>query len=67
MKEHELNQMKVMLVDDTPANLDVLRKTLELKNYEISVAKNGEQTLKIAPKLRPGLILLDVMMPGMDG
>ena len=59
--------MKVMLVDDTPANLDVLRRTLEIKNYEISVATSGEQALRIAPKLQPDLILLDVMMPGLDG
>jgi len=67
MKRKGLTYMKVMLVDDTPANLDVLRRTLEIKNYEISVATSGEQALRIAPKLRPDLILLDVMMPGMDG
>jgi signal transduction histidine kinase len=59
--------MRIMLVDDTPANIDVLRKTLETDDYEIAVAPNGEMTLKIAPRFNPDLILLDVMMPGMDG
>ena len=60
-------KMRIMLVDDTPANIDVLRKTLESDDYEIAVAPNGEMTLKIATRFNPDLILLDVMMPGMDG
>jgi CheY-like chemotaxis protein len=60
-------KMRIMLVDDTPANIDVLRKTLERNDYEIAVAPNGEMTLKIAPRFNPDLILLDVMMPGIDG
>ena len=60
-------KMRIMLVDDTPANIDVLRKTLERDDYEIAVAPNGEMTLKIAPRFNPDLILLDVMMPGIDG
>lgn len=59
--------MKTLLVDDTPANLDVLRKTLEPEGYEISIASSGEAALKIAPRFLPDLILLDVMMPGMNG
>ena len=63
----DLKSMKVLLVDDTPANLDVLRKTLEQKDLKVSVATNGEMALKIASKLLPDLILLDIMMPGIDG
>lgn len=58
---------KILIVDDTPANVDVLQKTLELEGYNISVALNGEKALKIAPRLIPDLILLDIMMEGLDG
>ena len=62
-----MEKSKVLLVDDTPANLDVLRKTLESEGFNISVVTSGELALQIAPKFKPDLILLDVMMPGMDG
>lgn len=57
----------LLIVDDTPANIDVLRDTLKPQGYKISVATNGEQALKISEKLLPDLILLDVMMPRMNG
>ncbi|MBF0193455.1 MAG: response regulator [Magnetococcales bacterium] len=57
----------ILLVDDAPENLDVLSGILR-ENYKIKVALNGERALKIArSKQRPDLILLDVMMPDMDG
>ena len=65
--ESELTGAKVLLVDDTPDNLKVLRQTLESEGYSILVATNGESGLKIATSAQPDLILLDVMMPGMDG
>jgi two-component system, sensor histidine kinase and response regulator len=58
---------KVLIVDDTPANIDVLRKTLAPEGYDISVATSGEAALKITSRLKPDLILLDIMMPGIDG
>ena len=58
---------KVLIVDDTPANIDVLRKTLAPEGYELSVATSGEAAVKIAARLKPDLILLDIMMPGIDG
>ncbi|MCP4751402.1 MAG: hybrid sensor histidine kinase/response regulator [Proteobacteria bacterium] len=62
------SEMKVLLVDDTTANLEVLSKTLEPEGYQIATAKSGEKALKLAPLLKPDLILLDIMMPpGMDG
>ncbi len=63
----ELIGMNVLLVDDTPANLDVLWKTLEADNYRVYIAKNGEQAIKMAFQIKPDLILLDIMMPGLDG
>ena len=61
------NETTIIIVDDIPGNVDVLRKTLEVEGYSISMAPSGEVALKIAPKIKPDLILMDVMMPGMDG
>ena len=60
-------ESKILLVDDTPTNLDVLRTMLEREGYSIGVAPDGETALKIAERFQPDLILLDVMMPGIDG
>lgn len=62
-----LSDAKVLMVDDTPANIDVLRKVLTPEGYKLSFATNGEKALTIATRGLPDLILLDVMMPGMDG
>ncbi|VAX31558.1 Adenylate cyclase [hydrothermal vent metagenome] len=66
-KSFELAGMKILIVDDTAPNIDVLRKTLEPKQYEIAVALSGEAALTVAPKFAPDLILLDIRMPGIDG
>jgi len=58
---------RILVVDDTPANIQVLSSTLKDKGYQISVATNGRQALEVVARLRPDLILLDVMMPEMDG
>ena len=60
-------EFKILIVDDTPTNIDILQKNLEGDGYSISVALNGATALKVAQKLVPDLILLDVMMEGMDG
>lgn len=57
----------ILIVDDTPANIDVLRRMLEMEGYRISAAPSGIVALKIASRLKPALILLDVMMPGLSG
>lgn len=57
----------VLLVDDNPINLQILYKTLEGSGYRLLVANDGEKALDIARKMRPSLILLDIMMPGIDG
>jgi len=57
----------ILLVDDNPTNLQVLFQTLEGVGCKLLVAKNGEIALSIAGKALPDLILLDIMMPGIDG
>ncbi len=57
----------VLLVDDDPANLDVLRETLGSSSYRLFVARNGEEALKVARGAKPLIVLLDVVMPGIDG
>ncbi|HCS29297.1 MAG TPA: hybrid sensor histidine kinase/response regulator, partial [Spongiibacteraceae bacterium] len=61
------SQEQVLLVDDNPTNLQVLYKTLENSGYTLLAARDGEQALSIAAKTIPSLILLDIMMPGIDG
>ncbi len=58
---------RLLLVDDNPTNLQVLYQTLDGRGYKLLIAKNGENALSIAQKARPMLILLDIMMPGIDG
>ena len=58
---------RILIVDDTPANLGLLTAALEPLGFEILTASSGEQALKIAGRAQPDLVLLDVMMPGLDG
>jgi putative two-component system response regulator len=58
---------KILLVDDNTANLQVLRETLDGLGYKLLIAKNGRGALEIVRKAGPDLVLLDIMMPGMDG
>ncbi|HRZ54034.1 MAG TPA: response regulator, partial [Candidatus Paceibacterota bacterium] len=58
---------KILIVDDVPANLSALSDTLEPEGYEILVARSGPKALETAARAQPDLILLDVMMPGLDG
>lgn len=57
---------RILLVDDLPANLHTLSRTLSA-DYDLSVATSGEDALALARQIMPDLILLDVMMPGIDG
>lgn len=58
---------RILVVDDNAANIDVMLAFLEAEGYDLSIATTGEMALKIARHSAPHLILLDVMMPGMDG
>ncbi len=59
--------VSLLLVDDKPDNLDVLIKYLENTGYSLAVALNGQEALALCEKKTPDVILLDVMMPGIDG
>jgi len=63
----ELTGANILIVDDQPANRDLLIKTLEPEGCRITSAPSGEVALKIAPRTVPELILLDILMPGLDG
>ena len=58
---------QILLVDDNPTNLQVLYQTLEGHGYRLLAARSGKDALAIAQRAAPDLILLDVMMPEMDG
>jgi len=66
-EEVDLTGSKILVVDDTPANMDVIRDILEEEEYRVFAAPSGEIGLTLAARIRPDLILLDVMMPGIDG
>jgi PAS domain S-box-containing protein len=57
----------ILIVDDTPKNLQLLMSILSKEQYEIYAAQNGTEALEKAHTITPDLILLDVMMPEMDG
>ncbi len=57
----------ILIVDDVPKNLQVLGSILSSEGYHFTPATNGKQALKIIEKRHPDLILLDIMMPEMDG
>ncbi len=57
----------ILIVDDTPTNLDAISETLSDAGYDVAIATNGERALQTVRRRMPDLILLDVMMPGLDG
>jgi CheY-like chemotaxis protein len=58
---------RVLLVDDEPAMRAVCRLNLELEGFDVLEASEGPEALNVAARERPDLVLLDVMMPAMDG
>jgi two-component system sensor histidine kinase/response regulator len=57
----------ILVVDDSMQNLKLLGNMLKEWKYQIALAKNGHEALEVAPKINPSLILLDIMMPEIDG
>ena len=62
-----MDPTKILIVDDEPDILEFLRYNLSKEGYEVFLANDGEEGLKIAETERPNLIILDIMMPKMDG
>lgn len=62
-----LPKPKILIVDDQPANIMLLQRKLEKENFEVMVAFNGKQCLQLCEATTPDIILLDIMMPEMDG
>ncbi|MGD1899818.1 MAG: response regulator [Phormidesmis sp.] len=67
MKKTELQKVRILLVDDTPTNLAVLSESIQDQGWTTLFATDGETAIEQAEYAKPDLILLDVMMPGIDG
>ena len=59
--------IRILLVDDEPDVIEIIRYNLVQEGYSVKIASNGVEALKKAYKKTPHLILMDVMMPKMDG
>lgn len=61
------NQPVILVLDDIPTNIVLVKALLKSKNYEVISAKTGTEALALAEERQPDVILLDIMMPVMDG
>ena len=61
------NRLKILLVDDEPDILEFMEYNLKKENYEVFKSTNGREAISIAKKIFPDLIILDIMMPEMEG
>ena len=65
---NEVNKMKrILIVDDEENFAEMLKDNLEMKGYKVDVALNGEDGLKKMGEVKPNAVVLDIMMPGMNG
>lgn len=62
-----MNPKKILIVDDEPDLVETVRFSLEMEGYQVLVSHNGEEGLSQAKKESPDLILLDLMLPKLDG
>ena len=69
LKKHQIqsNSESIMIVEDDEITRDMLRKSLESNNFKVKSAINGKEALEKIKMAKPGLIILDLMMPEMDG
>ncbi|MDM8536642.1 hybrid sensor histidine kinase/response regulator [Desulfobacterales bacterium HSG17] len=67
MSSHIETDARILIVDDTPQNTQILGTILLKEGYKINVARNGRHALDVIEKILPDIILLDVMMPDLDG
>jgi twitching motility two-component system response regulator PilH len=57
----------VLIVDDSPTDVHVMQKALEQNGFQTRAAADGDEGLRLARELRPDLILMDIVMPGVNG
>lgn len=62
-----MKKKKILIVDDEPNILMALEFAFKKKNFEVFIARDGTEAIEIAKKENPSIILLDIMMPQMDG
>lgn len=67
MQEIDYSKLKVLIVDDVLLNIKVVEKMISRYKFQIRTASNGQQALQAIKEEQPDLILLDLMMPIMDG
>ncbi len=61
------NDLLVLVVDDEPRMCDVIERILKREGYKVITSHDGETALRLIPEKKPDVLLLDLMMPGMDG
>ncbi|TPE44759.1 response regulator transcription factor [Pontibacter mangrovi] len=64
---HTASHYKVLVVDDDPDIVELLQYNLTREGYEVETADNGKKAIEVAKRVKPDIILMDVMMPVMDG
>jgi twitching motility two-component system response regulator PilH len=57
----------ILVVDDSPTELHVIKGLLDKNGYQVSTAQSGEEGVDVAKKLKPDVVLMDVVMPGLNG
>ncbi|MGD0833789.1 MAG: response regulator [Candidatus Dormibacteria bacterium] len=62
-----MSQRRILVVDDDPRLLHIVAMYLGIEGFEVATASNGEEGLQEVDARKPDLIILDIMMPGMDG
>ena len=67
MEENPRKRYRILIVDDEPHILQMIQINMKTKGYESITAETGEEALKLAVSESPDLILLDIMLPGIDG
>lgn len=62
-----MKKATILVIEDSPTNIQVIGQALKSETYELAIATNGKEGLQLATNIKPHLILLDIMMPVMDG
>jgi len=62
-----MDKKKILVVDDEPDFVKLIKIRLEANNYDVVVASNGKEALNMVKAEKPNAVLLDILMPGMDG